>query len=588
MKLSNHYMIKKSVIAIGAALVAQSAFASGYHFGTQSVSAQSTANASAAEAADPSTLFYNPAGLTKLEGTQATINLNIVAPNVKYHDAEAYYPEIEGKYPVQDKVQGSTSGKITDSVQAVPHMYASHQLNDQFTVGLGAYIPFGSGTEYDHDSVLRYNLNELGLQTIALQPTVAYKLNDQHSFAVGLVAQHTKANLRQYANFGPAVAAGLVVKKQEVAGIIDTVSEQLKKAGLNTDPANLDGNINLVNNVVSKTEAYFAELAAKGETPSAADVESLTKMKKAQAGLQGLKKAYQGQAAIDAGLKAATAESPVANGAADGYAKVKGNDWGFGYTLAWLWDINDRARVGVNYRSKVNHTLKGDGEWKLVGAAFNTPGLGESVQETIRQRGYAEKEDASVKITTPESISVHGMYKVNPQWNVFGDVTWTRHSRFNQANLFWGNEKTVLPAESGDTNAAVDGTQSNVTILTPKWRNTYKVSLGASYQYSEPLQLRFGVAYDQSPVKNANLRMTTLPDNDRIWLSVGAKYDLAKQHAVNVAYSHLFIKKASANVNGFCGAESAKSVACVSSKTNGSAKFKSSANILGLQYTYKF
>ncbi len=112
--------------------------------------------------------------------------------------------------------------------------------------------------------------------------------------------------------------------------------------------------------------------------------------------------------------------------------------------------------------------------------------------------------------------------------------------------------------------------------------------MGASYQYSEPLQLRFGVAYDQSPVKNANYRMSTMPDNDRIWLSLGAKYDINKQHAVNVAYSHIFIKNATANVNGYCGGSSATEVACVSSKTNGSANYKSSANILGLQYTYKF
>lgn len=37
----------------------------------------------------------------------------------------------------------------------------------------------------------------------------AYKLNDCHSFAVGFIAQHTTAELRQYANFGPAVAGSL-------------------------------------------------------------------------------------------------------------------------------------------------------------------------------------------------------------------------------------------------------------------------------------------------------------------------------------------------------------------------------------------
>ena len=438
------------------------------------MSSQSTANSSAAEAADPSTIFYNPAGLTKLEGTQATINLNIVAPNVKYKDAKAYYPDGSEITRAPD---GSTNverdGKITDDAVIAPHGYISHQVNDKVWLGFGMYVPFGSGTEYDENSVLRYNLNELSLRTIALQPTVAYKVNEQHSVALGVVAQNSKAKLRQYANFG----------------------------------------------------------------------------------------AFAG-----------------ANGMADGYAKVNGDDWGFGYNLAWMWDINERARVGVNYRSKVEHNLSGDAEWHLVGPGFANPVLA----PTIRGAGYAEKEDASVKITTPESLSLHGMYKIDPKWNVYGDVTWTRHSRFNQAHLKYGNAKVVVDPTTGGQ------TRSDETILNPNWRNTYKVSLGASYQYSEPLQLRAGIAYDQSPVKNANYRMSTLPDNDRIWLSMGAKYDINRQHSVNVAYSHLFIKNATANVNGYCGGDSATSVACVSSKTNGSANFKSSANILGLQYTYKF
>ena len=83
--MKHKVLLKSSVLFIATAFAAP-ALASGYHFGTQSVSAQSTANSSAAEAADPSTIFYNPAGLTRLEGTQATVNANIVLPNVKYQN----------------------------------------------------------------------------------------------------------------------------------------------------------------------------------------------------------------------------------------------------------------------------------------------------------------------------------------------------------------------------------------------------------------------------------------------------------------------------------------------------------------------
>ncbi|WP_037586630.1 OmpP1/FadL family transporter [Stenoxybacter acetivorans] len=472
--------LKKSALIISGLFLANQALASGYHFGTQSVSSQSTANASAAEAADPSTLFYNPAGLTKLEGTQASININVVMPSVKYKDAKAYYPGMPGgQQEINTAPDGSTnvsrSGKITDDAVLAPHGYVSHQVNDRVFLGLGVYVPFGSSTEYQKNSVLRYNLNQTGLETIAVQPTVAYKINDQHSVAVGLVAQHTKAELRQYANFGAFIGA---------------------------------------------------------------------------------------------------------NGMADGSANVKGSDWGFGYNLAWLWDINDNVRMGVNYRSKVSHNIKGDAKWLLEGPAFANP----SVEQGIRDSGYVSKEGAQVKVATPESLSVHGMWKVNPKWNVFGDVTWTRHSRFNKAHLTYDNGKVVANPQTGGQ------TTSNVTTLNPQWRNTYKVSLGASYQVSEPLQLRFGWAYDQSPVKNDDLRLATLPDSNRMWFSVGGKYDFNKNNTVNLAYSYLKIHDSQANLNGWCGgtAMGPGSEACVSSRTNGTAKFKSHASIVGVQYTYKF
>lgn len=194
---------------------------------------------------------------------------------------------------------------------------------------------------------------------------------------------------------------------------------------------------------------------------------------------------------------------------ADGHADVKGSDWGVGYQLAWMWDINDRARVGVNYRSKVSHTLKGDAEWAADGAAAKQ----QWNDNMLTPLGYTANEKARVKIVTPESLSVHGMYKVSDKADLFGDVTWTRHSRFNKAELFFEKEKNIA-----------NGKKSDRTTITPNWRNTYKVGLGGSYQISEPLQLRVGIAFDKPPVRNADYRMNSLPDGNRIWFSAGMKY----------------------------------------------------------------
>ncbi|MBF0803753.1 MULTISPECIES: OmpP1/FadL family transporter [unclassified Neisseria] len=468
MKYTPHYL----AMIVGAAFAVQ-AYASGYHFGTQSVSAQSTANAAAGEAADASTLFYNPAGLVKLESSEISASLNLVSPSVKYREGRAVY---NGGTAVSNS---SSSGKITKDLVFAPHLYGAYKVNDDVAAGLGVYVPFGSKTEYDHDSALRYNLNKTELTSVAVEPAVAFKLNENHSVAIGAVAQYSTAQLRKYADWAAS----------------------MRHTVLNPDPAGV-GNM-------------------------------------------------------------------------DGYSEVKGKDWGFGYHLAWMWDINDRSRVGVNYRSHIKHHLAGSADWTAQGTVAQRL-YAARIGKTLENggTGYVAHEKAGLKITTPESLSVHGMYRAGRQWDLFGDVTWTRHSRFNRAELQFENAKRT-----------VSGRPSNQTVIEPNWRDTYKVSLGAAYQISNPLQLRFGMAYDQSPVRNTNERLVTMPDNNRIWYSLGAKYDIGKNHTLNAAYSYIYIQKSDAVVQD---KPSNAQVTTVDSNVSSSAGYKSHAHIVGLQYSYRF
>ena len=465
--------IKLSVIAVMIGLT-QQAVASGYHFGTQSVGAQSTANAAAAEAADASTIFSNPAGLTKLESkAEITGAANIVFPSVKYYDGRATYYR-------GGQVTGSDSGKITE-ITAAPHVYGAYKLNDRVTLGMGMYIPFGSKTDYADDSVLRYNINKLGLTTIALEPAVAFKATGKHSFAAGLIAQYSRAELTKYADWS-ASQPDIALKAIE-AGRVPTI------------PMAIPGASNRAN--------------------------------------------WQGR------------------------GDVKGHDWGFGYHLGWMFDVNDRLRLGVAYRSKVSHNLKGTAKWQPDGS------VSKALEPTFRGRGYLASEGASVKIVTPESLSVHGMYRATDKLNLFSDVTWTRHSRFNKAELNFEHEKTVTKGNS------------RTTTIVPNWRDTVKVAFGGSYQYTEPLQLRAGVAFDQSPVKGSHDRLNTLPDANRLWFSVGARYTYKQRHVLDAALSYIHI-----NSSDFVSAPSTGEN--VDSKGTTSAKFKSHSAILGMQYTYKF
>ncbi|XLZ72375.1 OmpP1/FadL family transporter [Massilia sp. SR12] len=184
---------KYLTLLVAAALSAASfsANASGYRFGSQSVSAQGTADANGAEAADASTIFANPAGLTRLDGMQFVGGVTAVVPHSEYKDAGS------------KRFTGGPSGGVTSlddyapTAVAAPSMYLSKKLNDQWTVGLGTFVPYGAKLSYDYGWAGRYALTNIDLKSMTINPTVAFKLNEQHSFGFGLDAEFMKAFLGQ-------------------------------------------------------------------------------------------------------------------------------------------------------------------------------------------------------------------------------------------------------------------------------------------------------------------------------------------------------------------------------------------------------
>lgn len=79
------------------------------------------------------------------------------------------------------------------------------------------------------------------------------------------------------------------------------------------------------------------------------------------------------------------------------------------------------------------------------------------------------------------------------------------------------------------------------------FRGSYRLGFGTQYQYNDTLRLKMGVAYDQSPVRNAIDRTVRLPDSDRTLLAVGFNQRIGERTSVDVAYIHIFYEKAEIN-----------------------------------------
>ena len=210
------------------------------------------------------------------------------------------------------------------------------------------------------------------------------------------------------------------------------------------------------------------------------------------------------------------------------------DDIGVGYNVGLIWKPTQTTRLGVSYRSKVNHKLQGK----------NHITLSTGMDTTL---------PVHAKITTPETLIISAAQDIGSKWTVSGIARYTRWSRFDTLEIH----------QPGTTSTTYE-----------KWKNTWLVGVGADYKYCKNLTFRFGTAWDNTAIRSANYRTARIPDERRIWTSLGASYT-KNNWQFDVGYSHLFVHSAHANHT-----------------TEGAgmfnAKYHIQSNILGMGLQYKF
>lgn len=180
-----------SLLILGTALSPLSANAAGFYIQEQSVSGLGSAfSGSVTNINDPSTVYFNPAGMTKLSGVQAQAAAHVLIPTADLTDTGSTQNVALGG----GAISGGDGGNPY-SPSPVPNGFYTHQASDQFWFGLGITAPFGLANEYDDDWFGRYDSVETELLTIDIQPSVAFKVNDSLSIGAGVNIQYADAKL---------------------------------------------------------------------------------------------------------------------------------------------------------------------------------------------------------------------------------------------------------------------------------------------------------------------------------------------------------------------------------------------------------
>ena len=172
--------------------------AAGFALIEQSVPDMGTAYAgSAASDRSVGTLYFNPAGMTRLPGTRVGAAVHLVDPDTEFNNEGSTYSPSLGGAPIQ----GGDGGDAGD-LAAVPHFYLTHQVNDKTWFGLAVNAPFGLTTEYKSDWVGRYHAIKSEVKTVNINPSIGYKLNDQVSLALGVSAMYLDGEFTNAVDFG--------------------------------------------------------------------------------------------------------------------------------------------------------------------------------------------------------------------------------------------------------------------------------------------------------------------------------------------------------------------------------------------------
>lgn len=186
----------------------------------------------------------------------------------------------------------------------------------------------------------------------------------------------------------------------------------------------------------------------------------------------------------------------------DGGFLLKVDSWGWGFNLGILTEPWNGTRIGLTYRSGIDHGMDGT----LTFDPTTSPLLG------------LVDGPANTDIPVPASITGGITQQLSDNFSVSLDAQFTQWHPFDQVLVESSNPDFLFHEE---------------------YRDSWMVSIGGVYRLNQNWTLRAGFGFDQSPVVDA-YRDAGVPDKDRYMLGVGFGYQITPSVGLDVGYAHYF------------------------------------------------
>lgn len=231
----------------------------------------------------------------------------------------------------------------------------------------------------------------------------------------------------------------------------------------------------------------------------------------------------------------------------DVYFKLNGDGTAWGLTGGIFYKPDETFSVGISYRSQVKFDFAGKA-------------TAEGAPQALVDAGQIPGGDINASLTTPRNVTFGMAFMPTKNLTVTGDLQYIGWSSYD-----------VL---------AVDFKDPNFEDLAAArhYADTFIHRLGFEYNYSDAIDVRGGILYDNNPVRDV-LVDPSLPDADRWGFNFGLGLDLTKNLTLDLAY--MFLRFDERTVS-----DSQISYTAGDSPFNGT--YNSTAHLFGVNVSYQF
>ena len=446
----------------------------------------------------PDTVFYNPAGLTRLRERRLSQGLSIVSGSMRVRDEgstraqDPFAPPChEANDPACPVVQDPAEpGHVLPGFQPIPDLYLAAPVNDRLTLGLGVYTPMGAKVSYHADWVGQGMVQRGELQTVNINPSLGIRLAPGHSLGLGLDVEIARVYQRSAVDVG-----------QGAKYYGEAVLQDASEAGVLGLP---------VGNLLPLGELYSRLL------PGAA-------------------KSFLGDLLVSTG--------GISGSAGISY---EGYGAGVGWNAGYLFEPSERTRFGLAFRSQIRIPTRGRVDWDFtrvdgqVPDSRNLPSFMPAGEYLATY--YRPDTTGHVEVIDPLRVSAGFFHQLTPRLMLLADVAWAQQSATRELRMRF------------DDRIGPDGEviRQGDAVIPQYWRDTVRVSAGLGYVLSPRWLLRGGLAYDQSPITDPRYRHPGGPDSNRLMLALGARFGMADGTLLDVGYGFIRLEDASSRYHESC------------------------------------